>query len=1011
MGKERRLKKWLGGVGRGLFSRLRNKITLPFALLTLLIAAAGTFLTVQLIGVSLEERLTSYVADAIAVARQGVTRLQEEQLAALRAITYTEGVAQALAHGDGDHLANLLIPLKMNYGLDAVEVIDTTGQEVLGIHHHPNSARAEEFASSQKKDLSSWPIVQKILAGQVDQIGDKHAEILPSPSGHILWIGGPVREEEGVIGGILIGTYLDNLAQELAEEAVARVSIYDKEGHLLASTLFPEGGEMSLEGEVPVKLERESALTLLEPLTWEGREYLVGYAPLSVRGEEVGILSTAVSTEYIGQADLRARMAMMALFSIAGLAVLFLGYLIASHITTPLQSLAAISRQVATGDFTQRVEHISNDEIGQLARAFNFMTGELEKHTEQLSHRIAELTLLYETSTHLNKTLDLAEILKVAVDTLYRSGEASLVLLLLQRETGKDWSWVAARGLAPAQRKELFSHTLKALPPSVLSVTDGAKPLILHQQREVKVLKEEIGLDMEVSSLMVIPLTSPGQLMGLILLGERKASAFSDEAQLRLIHTISAEISWAIHNARLYAQVTEKVNQLATLQQVSRSITAKLPRDEVLEQILCDITEISHADSATISLWDPTAERLQLGAYRGIAPEEGNGDWPGRKMAERAVLDGHPFTTKGDAIVPVSLADSDLELGDSLCVPIQAEDQVLGAIFVRLALPSNNFPPGDLVVLTTVANQAGLALKKALLYEDIKSLYHNVVKSLATAIDARDPYTHGHSHRVTANSVVLAEDLGLDQNQRKTVEIAAYLHDIGKIGLRDAILLKNGPLSSDEKSLVEEHPVVGARILEPVGFDEEVVSMVLSHHERIDGQGYPSGLKGNAIPIGARILCVVDAFDAMVSHRPYRSGLSVEAAVRELRTNMGTQFDPELVEKFTVLLSEGKVILPGQAIGQELELSEVSLRASNLMHIKGIGEEYSDLLEEAGVDTVKELRNRVPATLHQKIVEMIEAKRLVRRRPALSQVESWVNQAKSLLPKVDLASKSGPQGR
>jgi len=887
----------------------------------------------------------------------------------------------------------------MNYGLHAVEVIDTTGQEVLGIHHDPNSARTEEFTLSEEKDLSSWPIVQRILAGQVDQVGDKHAEILASPTGHLLWIAGPVRDEEGIIGGILIGTHLDNLAQELAAKAMARVSIYDEEGHLLVSTLFHDREEMGLEGGVRVKLERESQSALLEPLAWEGREYLVGYAPLTIRGEEIGILSAAVSTQYIAEASLRARMVMIALFSIAGLGVLFLGYFIAGHITTPLRSLVTISRRIATGDFTQRVGYISDDEIGQLASAFDFMTSELETYTEELSQRIAELSLLYETSTHLNKTLDLAEILKVAVDALYKSGDVSLVLLLLRGETGKGWSWAGARGLRSAQGRELFARSLKTLPPSLLSVSDRAQPLILRQEREVRALKGEIGLDMEVGSLMVIPLTSPGQTMGFIFLGNTGGSAFSDDAQLRLLHTISTEIAWSIHNARLYTQVTEKVNQLATLQQVSRSISSKLSRDEVLEQILCNVAEISHANLATISLWDPTTSQLQLGAYDGIEPRE-DGDWPGRKVAERAVKDGYALTSKDGTFIPVSPEDGHSELGDSLCVPIRAEDQVLGAIFVRLASPNHTFVHDDLVVLTTVANQAGVTIKNASLYEDIKGLYHNVVKSLATAIDARDPYTHGHSHRVTANSLVLAEDLGLEERQRKALEIAAYLHDIGKIGVRDEILLKKGPLTDDERRSIEKHPVVGARILEPVGFDEEVISIVLSHHERIDGQGYPSGLKGNAIPFGARILCVVDAFDAMVSDRPYRSALPVKTAVRRLHTNMGTQFDPEAVEKFIVALSEGRVILPSHIASQEPELSEASLRISNLVRIKGIGEEYLDLLGEAGVDTVKELQGHVPANLHQRMLEVNEARSLVRRLPGLSQVASWVKEAKSLPPKV-----------
>ncbi len=914
------------GCSHRLFFRLRNKITLPFAVLTLLVAAAGTFLTVHFLGTSLEDRLASYVADAIAVTDQGVTDLQNEQLATLRAMAHTEGVPQAIAARNVDQLTDLLVPLKMNYGVAAVEVVDITGQELLGIRHRPDSARAEEFTLSQGLDLSSWPIVQRILAGEVDQLGDRHAEILPSPAGHVLWIGGPVKDAEGIVGGILVGTYLDDLARGLTEKAVARVSLYDVEGHGLASTLFPDPADMSIDGELLARLRGASQSALLEPLEWQGREYVVGYAPLMIRGSEVGFASAAVSTEHISQSSLKAQLGMIALFCAMGLAVLFLGYFIAGHITTPLRSLVAASRHIAAGDFSQRVHKMSRDEIGQLARAFNLMAGELEKQTEELSHRIAELTILYDTSTELNKTLDLAEILKVAVEALYKSGEVTLVLLLLRREITRDWSWVAAKGLSPAQRQELLSSTLKSLPRGFVAVLRDEKPLILDDKRKVETLKSQVGLDVEVGSLMVIPLTSPAQIIGFILLGRPETSGFSDETQVRLLHTVSAQISQSIQNARLYDQVRENVHYLAMLHRASTSISGNLSRDDVLKQIVSSMAEITRANRVAISLWDPISQRLELGTCSGSLAEQETGHWPGQDMAECAVLERHSFTATDGKIVPATIGDEGTVLGHRLAVPMLAESQVLGSIFVELSGSKDRFLPSDLLVLTTAANQAAVALKNALLYEDIKNLYHNVVRSLAAAIDARDPYTHGHSHRVAANSLVLAEYLWIDHEYRRSLETAAYLHDIGKLGVRDTVLLKDGPLSSDEKRSVEDHPVVGARILEPVGFDEEVISIILSHHERIDGQGYPSGLKDDAIPLGARILCVADAFDAMVSDRPYRSALSVEAAVEELRLNAGTQFDPMVVERFTAAWSDGRIVLPGLPPRPEPQLSEAAGR-------------------------------------------------------------------------------------
>jgi len=785
--------------------------------------------------------------------------------------------------------------------------------------------RAEEFTLSQGKDLSSWPIVQRVLAGEVDQLGDKHAEVLPGPAGHLLWIGGPARDEEGLVGGILVGIYLDDLARALTEKAVARVSLFDEEGRGLASALFDEPRQMSVAEEFRGKLRSSPQSALLEPLEWEDRQYLVGYAPLTIRGKDVGILSAAVSTEHLAQSNLRARTGMIGLFSLAGLAVLLLGYLIAGHITSPLRRLVTTSRHIAAGDLTQRVERIGRDEIGQLARAFNLMAEELEKHIDQLSQRITELTVLYQTGTQLSKTLDLAEILEMAVDALYGSGEVNLVVLLLRSEVDEGWSWAAARGVTRVRRQAFLASGVEALPSGLLSLTHGDKPVIFHEQGEIETVRAEIGLDAEVGSLIVIPLTSPEQIVGLVFLGKTEKLGFSDDAQLRLLHTISTQIARSIQNARLHAQVRENVYRLATLHRASRSISAKLSQDEVLEHTLSSVVEISQANLVAISLWDPVSKRLELGAYSGFARATEGGDWPGRKMAEHAVLDRHPFTTQDNALVPVSTGGTTLALGDSLCVPMVAEGQVMGAVFVERAHPDDRFLSSDLEALNTVATQAALAVKNALLYEDIRSLYRNVVKSLAAAIDARDAYTHGHSHRVAVNSLVVADYLGLQLKQRKALEIAGYLHDIGKIGVPDAILLKTGPLTSDETQSLEEHPALGASILEPVGFDEEVISIVLSHHERIDGRGYPLGLKGNDIPLGARIMHVVDSFDAMVSTRPYRSGLLVEAALRELHADAGTQFDPEVVHEFTAAFLEDAIMLPAGAACKETEPTEATL--------------------------------------------------------------------------------------
>jgi putative nucleotidyltransferase with HDIG domain len=182
--------------------------------------------------------------------------------------------------------------------------------------------------------------------------------------------------------------------------------------------------------------------------------------------------------------------------------------------------------------------------------------------------------------------------------------------------------------------------------------------------------------------------------------------------------------------------------------------------------------------------------------------------------------------------------------------------------------------------------------------EDLRRLFTGSIKALAHALEAKDEYTQGHSARVAEQSVAIARRLALSDKQVQRIWLAGYLHDIGKIGIKEAVLNKPGKLDEAEWKLIQQHPVFAGRILEPIPELNEIIQIVVHHHERYDGSGYPDGLEGGGIPLGARILSVADAYDALTSKRPYRDALGEDQALRIVEEAAGTQLDPVIVRAF-----------------------------------------------------------------------------------------------------------------
>ena len=356
---------------------------------------------------------------------------------------------------------------------------------------------------------------------------------------------------------------------------------------------------------------------------------------------------------------------------------------------------------------------------------------------------------------------------------------------------------------------------------------------------------------------------------------------------------------------------------LTTLHKVSEILARASGVEALFDSIVSAILEVSGGDRAAI-LMRPRDGTKEINM---VAIRTKDGQASGAVMLSRTVV--NDVIEKGISIfTDDALADDRYVGGESIvrqrirsvmCAPMRTTDQILGVLYVDSQM-AREFSEAELELLAAVGNQAGIALHRARLMEEVERLFFDVMKAIASLIDAKDGYTHKHSERVAQFGVRIARHLGFDADSRAVVELSGLLHDVGKIGVPDAILNKPGKLTDEEFKQMRLHPVHGARILSQIQ-SERVVNIlpgVKFHHERWDGKGYPDGLKGEEIPMLGRVLGVADFLDALTSDRSYRKGLKLEEALTMVKDLEGQAFDPVVVKAAVELHERGELALPAE---------------------------------------------------------------------------------------------------
>jgi putative nucleotidyltransferase with HDIG domain len=238
-----------------------------------------------------------------------------------------------------------------------------------------------------------------------------------------------------------------------------------------------------------------------------------------------------------------------------------------------------------------------------------------------------------------------------------------------------------------------------------------------------------------------------------------------------------------------------------------------------------------------------------------------------------------------------------------LCVPLTVKNRIIGVMEAINNRDKDSFDLDNQYLFELFASQAAIAIDNAQMFKNLREAYLGAINSLTEAINAKDHYTAGHVTRVGEYALAIAKQMSLDEETLEVIQEAAQLHDVGKIGIPETVLNKPGKLTDEEFALMRSHSAMSARIVQPIGLSPRIIDAIRHHHERIDGRGYPDGLTGEALSLEAKILCVADTYDAMVTDRPYRQGLSREVAIAELKKFSGTQFDAAVVESFLKFLN------------------------------------------------------------------------------------------------------------
>ncbi|RPI78402.1 MAG: GAF domain-containing protein, partial [Chloroflexi bacterium] len=522
--------------------------------------------------------------------------------------------------------------------------------------------------------------------------------------------------------------------------------------------------------------------------------------------------------------------------------------------------------------------------------------------------REQEMEAISRVSAALRSPAMREDILQAIVRQILELFQAEACAVLLNRPGDKELIVNAARG----NWEHYLGETLQPFNDISVQVNNNRKPYIKNKPLEDPQFAHQAAVLRNIAAVACIPLMTQQVSIGVLWLGTQTPI---EEKDIQLLTSIADIAASSLHRAELYEETQQRIQRLAALRNIDITITASLDLRLTLDILLGQVTSHLNVDAASVLLFNSNLQVLEYVTGNGFRTNTisrsrlrlGEGH-AGLAALERRTIHIANLQESGDTSLRRAFISAEGFI-TYYAIPLIAKGGIKGVleIFHRSDLVPD---PEWLDFLEALATQAAIAIENARLFDDLQRsnmelilAYDATLEGWIHALDLRDKETEGHTQRVTTVTLQLAREVGVNEAEMINIRRGALLHDIGKVAISDSILRKTGPLTPEERAEMEQHPVYAYELLSPISYLQPALDIPYCHHEKWDGTGYPRRLKGEQIPLTARIFAIVDVWDALRSNRPYREAWPENKVLQYLANESGKHFDPRLLDTFLNLLN------------------------------------------------------------------------------------------------------------